>query len=225
MMPGLDGFELLQALRKNPLTATVPVILLSARAGEESLVEGMADGSQNEMVREVLQDVTYRVRSMALVHKKLCQSADLARIDFAEYIRSLLNYLWRAHGDVAAHVRLTFNLEPVSLPVDTAVPCGLILNELAGNALKHAFLGRPEGELTVSLQGSVDNRIRLCVKDNGVGLPDGFNWLDSHSLGLNLVQMLSGQLGASVVVSSGDGTQFEIVFSYPEGYMQDEITP
>ncbi len=172
-----------------------------------SLVSLQADGSTDETVREVLRDVTYRVRSMALVHEKLYQSADLARIDFAEYARSLLGYLWRAHGAAAATVRLTLDLEPVSLPVDTAVPCGLILNELAGNALKHAFRGRSEGEVTVSLQSGEDGRIRLSVADNGVGLPAGFDWRQARSLGLRLVQMLSGQLGASVEVSGGEGTR------------------
>ena len=176
-----------------------------------SLIGLQADGSTDETVREVLRDVTYRVRSMALVHEKLYQSADLARIDFAGYARSLLGYIWRAHGSSAATVRLTLDLEPVSLPVDTAVPCGLILNELAGNALKHAFRGRDEGEVIVSLQGGIEGRIRLTVADNGVGLTAGFDWRQAKSLGLRLVQMLSGQIGASVEVSSGKGTRFDIV--------------
>jgi two-component sensor histidine kinase len=177
-----------------------------------SLVSLQADGSKDETVRDVLRDVTYRVRSMALVHEKLYQSADLARVDFAEYARSLLSYLWRAHGAAAANIRLTLNLSPVLLPVDTAVPCGLILNELVGNALKHAFRGRNEGEVTMSLHGTADGRICLCVRDNGVGLPAGFDWRQVPSLGLRLVQMLSKQLGASVEVSGEDGTRFEIVF-------------
>jgi PAS domain S-box-containing protein len=176
-----------------------------------SLVGLQADGSKDETVREVLRDVIYRVRTMALIHEKLYQSADLARIDFAEYVRGLLSYLWRAHGAAAAAVRLTLDLEPVSLSVDTAVPCGLILNELAGNALKHAFRGRSEGEVAVSLKVSVDGRICLSVGDNGVGLPAGFDWREARSLGLHLVQMLSGQLGASVEASDGEGTRFEIV--------------
>jgi two-component sensor histidine kinase/PAS domain-containing protein len=176
-----------------------------------SLVGLQADGSKDETVREVLKDVTYRVRSMALVHEKLYQSADLARIDFAEYARSLLGYLWRAHGEAAASVRLTLDLAPVTLPVDTAVPCGLMLNELAGNALKHAFQGRSEGEVTVSLHGPAEGRFSMCVRDDGVGLPDGFDWRQAGSLGLRLVQMLAGQLGAEVKVSCTDGAQFEIV--------------
>ena len=177
-----------------------------------SLVSLQANGTRDEMVREVLKDVTFRVRSMALVHEKLYQSADLASIDFAEYVRSLLNYLWRAHGNAAANVRLTLELSQVQLPVDTAVPCGLILNELAGNTLKHAFRGRSEGEVTVSLQGGVDCLIRMSVQDNGVGLPDGFEWRKVSSLGLRLVQMLSEQLDADVEVNGSEGTRVNITF-------------
>jgi PAS domain S-box-containing protein len=175
-----------------------------------SLVGLQADGSTDETVREVLRDVTYRVRSMALVHEKLYQSADLGQIDFADYAQSLLSYLWRAHGAAAANVRMTLDLSTVLLPVDTAVPCGLILNELAGNALKHAFRGRSEGEVTISLQSLAEGRVRLGVHDDGVGLPDGFDWRQPPSLGLRLVQMLSGQLDADVEVSGEEGTRFEI---------------
>jgi len=178
-----------------------------------SLVGLQADGSNDETVREVLKDVTHRVRSMALVHEKLYQSTDLSRIDFAEYVRSLLGYLWSAHGSAAAAIRLTLDLESLSLPVDTAVPCGLILNELAGNALKHAFQGRSDGEVTVTLKGCADGRVSLGVCDNGVGLPAGLDWRQSSSLGLRLVQLLTGQLGAGVEVLSGEGTRFKINFS------------
>lgn len=167
-------------------------------------------------MRQVLQDVTYRVRSMALVHEKLYQSADLAHIDFAEYTRGLLSYLWRAHGAIAAAVRMTFDLEPVLLPTDTAVTCGLILNELAVNALEHAFTGRADGELTISLHSGVDGRTRLCVADNGVGLPRNLDWRQSSSLGLRLVKMLSKQLDSTVEVSSEGGTTFEIAFEHPD---------
>jgi PAS domain S-box-containing protein len=159
-----------------------------------------------------LQDVAHRVRSMAMVHEKLYQSADLARVDFAEYARSLLNYLWRAHGSAVSCLRLTLDLEPVMLPVDTAVPCGLVLNELVSNALKHAFCDRVEGEVAVSLGSDAQDQIRLSVRDNGVGLPAGFDWREARSLGLRLVQMLAGQIHAVVETSSGDGTGFTVTF-------------
>jgi PAS domain S-box-containing protein len=181
-----------------------------------SLVSLQADGSEDQTVHDVLQEVTHRVRSMALVHEKLYQSVNLASIDFSEYVRSLLGYLWHSHGTTGASVRLNLDLEPVSLPVDVAVPCGLMLNELAGNTLKHAFRGRREGEATVSLRGGQNGRVSLEVKDNGVGLPDGLDWRETKSLGLRLVHMLAGQIEADVQVNVNEGTVFHISFVHQE---------
>ncbi len=180
-----------------------------------SLVSLQADGLKGEQIREVLQDVNNRVYSMALVHEYLYRSYDLARIDFSEYVRNLVNYIWSFHGQVAFPIRLNFNLQAVSLPIDIAVPCGLIINELVGNALKHAFKGRTEGEVTVSLKQASGGRIGIFVSDDGVGLPAGLDWQQEQSLGLTLVQMLTRQINAFVEVKSGDGTQFEVVFTPP----------
>lgn len=177
-----------------------------------SLVDLQADELEDASMRSILKDVTHRVRSMALVHEKLYQSADLARVDFAEYAESLLNYLWRSHRSAASGIRLALDLEPAPLPADTAVPCGLILNELASNALKHAFRGRDDGEVSVVLRGDTDSLVRLCVRDDGAGLPEGFDWKQARSLGLHLVQMLAKQLRATVEVRSTDGTEFKISF-------------
>jgi len=177
-----------------------------------SLVALQADDTKNAVIRDVLQDVAHRVRSMAMVHEKLYQSTDLARVEFADYAQSLLNYLWRAHGSDADGVQLALDLEPVLLPVNMAVPCGLILNELFINALKHAFNGRGGGRVNVSLRGDAQGRVRLCVRDNGTGLPEQFDWRQSRSLGLRLVQMLAKQLRADVEVSRVEGTEFTITF-------------
>jgi two-component sensor histidine kinase len=177
-----------------------------------SLISLQANELENPGMTAVLKDVTHRVRSMALVHEKLYQSADLARIEFEKYTQSLLNYLWRAHGIAASGVRLSLDLEPVSLSVNVAVPCGLILNELVSNALKHAFVGRDDGEVAVSLHGGAQGQVRLCVRDNGTGLSAGFDWRHAQTLGLRLVQMLAGQLCAKVEVSNDSGTLFMITF-------------
>ena len=175
-----------------------------------SLVALQADRLQDAAMREVLQDVTHRVRSMALVHEKLYQSPDMARVEFAEYAQSLLNYLWRAHGTTASGIRLVTDLDPVAISVNAAVPCGLILNELVSNALKHAFRGRAGGEVTVSLRSSPEGGVCLQVRDNGTGLPAGIDWRQADTLGLHLVQILAGQLRATVEVSSGEGTEFTV---------------
>ncbi len=183
-----------------------------------SLIDLQADELEDDnfAMRSILQDVTHRVRSMAMVHEKLYQSTDLARVDFADYAESLLGYLWRAHGSAVVGIQLKQDLEPVLLPVNMAVPCGLILNELFSNSLKHAFCDQEGGEVAVSLHEDLLGRVNLSIKDNGIGLPKGFDWKQANSLGLRLVQMLAGQLHAAVEVSSGTGTQFAILFERPK---------
>ena len=178
-----------------------------------SLVSLQADTLDNQALRPLFNDLRDQVRTMALVHEKLYQSASLARIDFAEYTRGLLGYLWRAHGDTAAHVRLTLDVQPVALSVETAVPCGLILNELVTNALKHAFRDRADGGVTVALSVLPDGRVCLRVGDNGPGLPAGLDWRTSSSLGLRLVQMLTEQINGTVEVTTDGGTEFAITFA------------
>jgi two-component sensor histidine kinase len=106
---------------------------------------------------------------------------------------------------------LTLELSQVQLPLDTAVPCGLILNELAGTLLIMHSGAAARGKVSVSLQSGVDGRIHMSVQDKGIGLPDGFEWREASSLGLRLVQMLNRQLDANMEVKSRDGTRFEIV--------------
>jgi PAS domain S-box-containing protein len=180
-----------------------------------SLMALQADQLQDAATKAVLQDVTHRVRSMALVHEKLYQSADMAKVDFADYAQSLLGYLWRAHSTATANIQLTLDLEHVLLSVNAAVPFGLILNELATNALKHAFKKTNTGEVIVSLRGSHAGVVHLRVRDNGTGLPPGFDWRQTKSLGLHLVRILARQLSASVDVSSTDGAEFSIRFGGP----------
>ncbi|MHB8954965.1 MAG: PAS domain S-box protein [Pirellulaceae bacterium] len=177
-----------------------------------SLVALQTERVPEPAMRAVLQDVTHRVRSMALVHEKLYQSADLARVEFAEYARSLLTYLWRAHTATSSSIRLALDLEPISISINAAVPCGLILNELASNALKHAFPGGVGGEVAVSLCNDTEGQVCLRVRDNGRGLSEGFDWRQADSLGLYLVQMLARQLHATVEVTGEGGTQFTILF-------------
>ncbi len=174
-----------------------------------------AEELQDAATRDILDEVTHRVRSMALVHEKLYQSADWSQVDFAGYAKSLLGYLWRAYGTAASDVRLVMDVEPVLLTVNSAVPCGLILNELVSNALKHAFRARKDGEVTVSIH-SAQGMIRLSVRDDGTGLPEGFDWKQAHSLGLRLVQMLAGQLHAEVELDREGGTEFKITFRQAE---------
>jgi two-component sensor histidine kinase len=186
-----------------------------------SLLSLQADRLANENLREVLSDIGDRVRSMALIHEKLHQSKDLAHVDFAEYAQSLMEHIWSAHNAAERGIRLSLDLQPVWLPVNIAVPCGLVLNELVNNALKYAFVEpgagcREQGpcapEVAIMVQVNSARQICLRVRDNGVGLPPGLVWQEAKTLGLHLVQMLARQIGASLNHHGEKGTDFALTF-------------
>ena len=180
-----------------------------------SLVSMQADNLTDERTREEFDDVCDRVRSMALIHEKLYQTDNLAQLNFADYSTSLLHSLWSSHDVLAEKVTLNLALAPVALSIETAVPCGLILNELASNALKHAFPNNSDGEVTVGLEHDAATDIAcLWVRDNGVGLSPVLDWRQSSSLGLRLVQILTGQLRGTVetAIGTGTGTEFRVTF-------------
>jgi two-component sensor histidine kinase len=155
---------------------------------------------------------------MALVHEKLYQSPDLARVDFAEYIRNLTTYLFRAYSAHAHDIILDIQTDDVFLGIDTAVPCGLILNELISNALKHAFPNGRKGKIRVEFRAGEGARadgggmLALTVDDDGVGLPEGFDFQDTPSLGLRLVNSLVDQLDGRIETHNHGGTQVRITF-------------
>jgi two-component sensor histidine kinase len=184
-----------------------------------SLINLQATSLTDEGMRDEFKDVRDRVRSMALIHEKLYQTNDLARLNFADYAASLLSSLWRSHGTLAAKVLLNLELEPVVLSIEAAVPCGLILNELAGNALKHAFLEGCGGEVTVGMKHNASaNTVCLSIHDNGIGLPVDMDWRQSTSLGLRLVRILAGQLHGSVETGTGPGAEFHLIFPLNESH-------
>jgi two-component sensor histidine kinase/putative methionine-R-sulfoxide reductase with GAF domain len=154
----------------------------------------------------------YRVRSMALIHEKLYQSKDLARVDFDSYIRDLMVYLFRSYAANPDQIRMNIQTHEIYLGIDTAIPCGLIISELVTNTLKYAFPDGRRGELLVSLGPADDDELTLLVKDNGIGLPKDFDWRESDSLGLQLVNTLSAQLHGKIQVDGEGGTSFKITF-------------
>jgi len=161
-------------------------------------------------------DSQARVRAMALVHEKLYRSGDLSRIDFPDYLRQLSSFLLQAYRPKYLTVTPDVECSDLFLPVDSAIPCGLIVNELFTNSLKHAFTARSEGKIV--LRAWKDNGdAHLLVEDDGVGLPPGFDVERSDSLGLQLVTNLTRQLrGTLHVDSSAAGTAFRVSFPAPE---------
>lgn len=159
---------------------------------------------------------------MALIHEKLYRSKNLSRVNLAEYVRGLAADLFRSYGINGSEVRLRIDIEDVLMNVDAATTCGLIINELVSNSLKHAFPAGRKGEIAISLRSESDGRLRLSIGDNGVGLPKGFNFKSTESLGLKLVRILADQLRGSIELDSSNGTKFDIVFAMPS-YNSKEV--
>lgn len=176
-----------------------------------SLLNLQSQGIQDTKTLEIFQESQNRIRSMALIHEKLYRSQDLARVDFAEYIRNLASFLIRSYRSRA--VRLDLRAGDVFLSIDNAVPCGLIVNELISNALKHAFVDGREGEIRVILRQANDHQVQLIVGDNGVGLPTDVDYMNTGSLGLQLVDMLVQQLDGTLEIRNNVGAEFEITFA------------
>lgn len=153
-----------------------------------------------------------RIKSMALIHEKLYQSEELARIDFAEYVRNLTNYLYRSYTVEAQFIQLVLEVEAVHLNIDAAIPCGLILNELVSNSLKYAFPQKQKGEIRIRLLRQESGQLLLLVQDDGVGLPKDLEVQNPKTLGLNLIRILAKQLHGEMSLHSENGTAFRLTF-------------
>ena len=211
---------------KNNLQVVSSLLYLQSERISEPAILGMLQDSRN------------RIRSMALVHERLYQAEDLSRIDFSEYVSDLANHLLGSYCLDPSAVTLEVIADDVVLDVNTAVPCGLIINELVSNSLKHAFPSysavqadplvpagghREGGPWRTTDSGTDKIRIELCldaggqlqllVSDSGVGLPEALDFRNTESLGLLLVNSLVHQLRGTVELNRQDGTEFRIMFS------------
>lgn len=160
----------------------------------------------------IFQESRRRVRSMAIVHEKLYQSDNLSRIDFSEYLKSLTRSLFQMFGVNPGMVRLKIDVKDVFFDINTAVPCGLLVSELVSNALKHAFPKGRKGELNIEMSPYEEDRIKLIVKDTGVGLQKDLDFKNIESFGLQLVDMLTQQLQGEMEVKNEGGTSFIMLF-------------
>jgi PAS domain S-box-containing protein len=185
---------------KNNLQIVSSLLYLQTRRTEHSGVISALRESQN------------RIKSMALIHERLYQSPDLASVDMGEYTRSLVSDLRHSHIAEESAVRLAVTIEDIPLGITEAIPCGLIINELVSNALKHAFPKGKEGEIVIQLLRKDASQITLTVSDNGVGLPEQADFRKSPSLGLTLINSLVEQLNGTIELDRSGGTTFTITF-------------
>jgi two-component sensor histidine kinase/CheY-like chemotaxis protein len=185
---------------KNNLQVITSLLDLQSTSIDDPRVLGMMRDSQN------------RIRSMAYIHQTLCESDDLAHVNFRDVLDSLVPDVAASYGVDGERVTfVTDATEPVLLPINLAIPCGLVATELITNALKHAFPGERRGHIEIGL-GLQDDLVTLEVSDDGIGLPAGIDPQDSTSLGLQLVTLLSEQLGGSLDVQRADPTHFVLRF-------------
>jgi PAS domain S-box-containing protein len=168
---------------------------------------------KDEQSLNILRDIENRIGSMALVQEKLYRSEDITNIDLREYVKDLADTVFKNYQAIPPKVLLKFDVEPVIVTTNTAIPCGLILSELLSNAMKYAFPGDKRGEINISLHTTGESEIELGVSDNGVGLSKDLDFRNADSLGLKLVIMLAeGQLHGRVDLKGDKGTEFLIRF-------------
>lgn len=177
-----------------------------------SLINMQARKLEHGPARAALDECRSRVLTIALIHQNLYQSKDYGRVQFSTYVRTLAGNVLRATGLSPAAVTLDIDVDDIPLGIDRALPCGLIVNELITNALKHAFDNR-RGRLRVELKSSSPDTVRLMVSDDGVGLPSTFDIHESRSLGMQLVATLAEQLGGKLVITNEGGACFTITFA------------
>jgi len=166
---------------------------------------------QDEKARELFQESQDRVKIMANIHTMLYQSDDLSRVDYGGFIRDLTGRLQQSYGSAGFPIEVHADIADVSLDIETSIPCGLILNELVSNALKHAFPGGREGGINITMRQK-DQMMTLTVQDNGIGFPGSLDFQNTKSLGLELVNLLVGQINGKITLQVEGGTTFTITF-------------
>ncbi|MBF0405038.1 histidine kinase dimerization/phosphoacceptor domain -containing protein [Candidatus Magnetominusculus xianensis] len=178
-----------------------------------SLLRLQARYVKDNKLSAMFKDSEHRIRSMALIHEKLYNSKDLSRIDFGDYVKNLCSGLFSSYGVNKRDIRFNVDTDEISMGIDTAIPCGLIINELISNSLKYAFKKSHKGEISVRLRKLQGNEYELTVGDTGVGLDEDIDFRTTESLGLQLVTSIAeSQLHGKITLDRTKGTVFRIKF-------------
>ncbi len=190
---------------KNNLQVISSLLSLQSRSSKDEHAIEMAKESQN------------RIKVMALIHEKLYRSKDFANVEFNDYIKNLVHDLFASYKVSTSRISLKMQIENISLGIDTAIPTGLIINELVTNCLKYAFAKDTDGEVRISLRSLDDGHNELIVSDNGVGLPESLDIRKAESLGLRMITNLTERsLHGKVNINKDNGTEFQIIFKEKE---------
>jgi two-component sensor histidine kinase len=163
-------------------------------------------------LKEVLQESQNRIHSMALIHENLYNHKSLANIMFSSYIKSLTGNIARTYSSQQANIQFDYKIDDAYLPMDLAIPCGLIINELISNSFKYAFVNRPSGVISIIFKNINNDDFLLTVADNGVGIPKEVNILKTKSLGMKILHKLVQQIEGELKSDFTNGTKFIIQF-------------
>jgi two-component sensor histidine kinase/FixJ family two-component response regulator len=175
-----------------------------------SLLDLQSQYIKDEKILKALREGQHRIKAMALVHEILYQSPEISKINLEQYVLKLGDYLFGFYGNSKKEISLKIEIHEVFLGIDTAIPLGLILNELMSNALRHAFPDRNTGEIFISVKKE-GNTIPAVFSDNGVGIPRDLNWRDPRSLGMRMVFSLVEQMNGMIGLDRHGGTRFTMV--------------
>jgi PAS domain S-box-containing protein len=171
---------------------------------------------KDEQTLRAVRDSQNRVRSMALVHEKFYQENTLSEIDFGEYAAKLCRFLEQSYGDNTNRITFDIVCDKVNLEMDTAMPCGMLITEIISNSFKYAFPDNREGVISFRLKKLEDNKIKITVSDNGIGLPDDFQMEGTESLGMQLILAFAQQIDGEIELAGKGGTNISITFTYPK---------
>jgi two-component sensor histidine kinase len=179
-----------------------------------SLLHLQAQTIKDPQILKAIQESQNRIESISLIHKNLYTNPNIGKLDISEYINNLVTGVLISYQITPGQISLQTDIDSVILNVDQAIACGLIINELISNALKHAFPGSKSGEISISLHKNKNNDIQMMIGDNGIGLADNMDWGTTTSLGLSLVyDLVVEQLEGSISIERNQGTIFNIQFS------------
>jgi PAS domain S-box-containing protein len=177
-----------------------------------SLLNLQAADLKDSKILEQFEEIQKRIKSMSLIHEQLYKSKDLTRIDFDKYIYDLTANLSYSYGSKLDHISFKTKVKSIFLNIDQAIPCGLIINELMSNSIKHGFPRGKKGEILVDFHLDEDNNYTLIVSDNRLGWREGLDFQSTESVGLKLVNLLTKQLKGTIKLDRNHGTSFKIIF-------------
>jgi PAS domain S-box-containing protein len=180
------------------------------------LLNIQAANIKDKKAKAAFQETRDRIFSLSAVHSQLYHTENYSIVDYKEYIKNLVSNIFYS-SQMSGHVKLHLDLDDITLPIDKAIPCGLLLNEIVTNALKHAFPEKRKGNLRIITHSFEDKNIEIIVKDDGIGIPESFNIEKTETLGLKLIDLMTKQIEGTLEIESKKGTEFRIRLSTEPG--------